>query len=485
MKKNKVNSQESPKFHMDNLNLKSVKKGLLSKFKRLFKFSISFKLSFFYSLILSFALFTLSLFVIIYFAFFLIDTSLDKVDSTVQKLSKSHIEAELNPSQLSNEVIISDMDFNLYSEDSRLVLATDEKFKAISLRDDFGPMNLDFHQTSDGLYLMRSKKIQIDGDYYFITSLLLLNNYINYVLGLAITLFLVSVLLFFSLPVLAFRISNKMLLPIKTMTKNAKEISMSSLDKRLDVSSSQDELKDLSETFNRTLDRLQTSYTKQYQFISDASHELRTPISVIQGYANLLDRWGKNDREVLEESIKSIKNESENMKELIEKLLFIARTENSSQQVEKTLFNLNELFSEIIKECQLIDNSHIFYSYVEGNVSIYADRKLLKQALRVFIDNSIKYTPDGKDISLVSRESKGNIFIQIIDSGLGIPKNDLPKIFDRFYRSDESRDKKSGGTGLGLTIAKIILDLHDAEIKIFSEVDKGTEILIILKNKVD
>jgi signal transduction histidine kinase len=125
-----------------------------------------------------------------------------------------------------------------------------------------------------------------------------------------------------------------MLLPIKKMTQDAKEISLLNLDKRLDVCKSQDELKDLSLTFNEMLDRLQNSYEKQYQFISDASHELRTPISVIQGYANLLTRWGKDDKKILDESVGAIKNEAESMKDLIEKLLFIARSESKHQTLK-------------------------------------------------------------------------------------------------------------------------------------------------------
>ena len=151
--------------------------------------------------------------------------------------------------------------------------------------------------------------------------------------------------------------SKKMLLPIKDMTKTTKAISINALETRLNVSISHDELKDLAETINKMLDGIQTSYEQQNQFVSDASHELRTPIAVIQGYANMLYRWGKDDKEVLEESITAIKSEAEDMQQLVEKLLFLARSDKNTQKIEKKSFYINELVDEIIKETKLIDTS--------------------------------------------------------------------------------------------------------------------------------
>ncbi|WP_246615380.1 HAMP domain-containing sensor histidine kinase [Clostridium thailandense] len=279
------------------------------------------------------------------------------------------------------------------------------------------------------------------------------------------------------------RASKKFLSPVYTMTETVKEISINALDKRLDVRGSKNELKDLAKTFNDMLDRLQVSVEKQNQFVSDASHELRTPISVIQGYASLLDRWGKNDKEVLEESIEAIKSESESMKDLIEKLLFLARGDKHSQKVEKQKFMLNELIDEILKETKMIDTSHDIqgeYNYV---LEINADKKLVKEALRVFIDNSTKYTPEGGSIRLDSYRKDDNVIITIGDTGMGISDKDLPHIFDRFYRADKSRTKTNGGTGLGLAIAKWIIDQHNGEIEVWSKVDIGTVVKISLPLK--
>ena len=271
-----------------------------------------------------------------------------------------------------------------------------------------------------------------------------------------------------------------MLKPIDNMTNTAKSISANHLDRRLDVIESHDELKELAETFNEMLDRLQRAYEQQNQFVSDASHELRTPIAVIQGYANMLNRWGKEDKAVLEESIAAINSEANNMKELVEKLLFLARADKRTQKLQKGEFYLNELIDEIAKETKLIDNKHSFICERNDVVLIYADRALIKQALRIFIDNSIKYTPEGGTIKLNSSRDPNGLAISIEDTGIGIAKEDISKVFDRFYRCDKSRTRNTGGTGLGLSIAKWIIDNHNGSIEIDSVLNQGTKVTIHL-----
>ncbi len=304
--------------------------------------------------------------------------------------------------------------------------------------------------------------------------------YYDYVTILALILLASNVLGILLIVLIGSKASRKLLSPIDTMTKMVKEISINDLDKRLDVRGSKNELKDLAITFNDTLNRLEKSIEKQNQFISDASHELRTPISVIQGYANLLNRWGKDDKEVLDESLEAIKNESENMKNLVENLLFLARGDKHTQKVAKEDFPLNKLIEEILTETKLIDDSHIITIERNEEIIVKADKNLIKEALRIFLDNSIKYTPAGGTVKLMSYEKNGKGVITIEDSGIGISKEHLPHIFDRFYRTDKSRTRESGGTGLGLSIAKWIIDNHSGNIDIDSKIDVGTKVTIEL-----
>ncbi len=252
------------------------------------------------------------------------------------------------------------------------------------------------------------------------------------------------------------------------------------LDRRLYVDSSQTELKDLAYAINDMLNRINQSYQSQVRFVSDASHELRTPISVIQGYTNLLDRWAKHDEKTMQESIDAIKSETENMKVLVEQLLFLARGDNETIQLHKAVFDISEIIDEIIKETRLIDPAHIFETHINGRAYVDGDQQLIKQAIRILVDNSIKYTPVGEKITLKVISREDIISIQVQDNGIGITPQDVSHIFDRFYRSDESRARKTGGSGLGLSIAKWIVERHGGHFEVLSRVDIGTRITMAL-----
>ena len=280
--------------------------------------------------------------------------------------------------------------------------------------------------------------------------------------------------------ILGYAMSKKMLEPIDRITKAADNISINNLLGRIEVTGPDDELKRLGNTFNKMIDRLQESFDRQIQFVSDASHELRTPIAVIAGYANLIDRWGKDDRQALEKSINAIKIETSNMTNLVEKLLFIAKGNSGNQRIEKEDFLLNDLICEVIMETKLIDHSHIIKSDKKDFISIFADYKMMKQMLRILIDNSIKFTPENGTIDISSRVECSTVKITVSDSGLGIPKDEIQNVFERFYTVDKSRSKEKGGTGLGLSIAKLIVDVHNGTIDVESKEGFGTKITVII-----
>lgn len=250
-------------------------------------------------------------------------------------------------------------------------------------------------------------------------------------------------------------------------------------DERITIGDS--ELQGLEDAINKLLDRMRDSYRQQARFVSDASHELRTPISVIQGYANMLDRWGKNDESVLEESITAIKAESENMKNLVEQLLFLARGINGKTHLTFTEFSLNHMMEEVFEESKMIDENH-FYTYINSeNISICGDIGLLKQTARILVENAAKYTEQGEEIIIkVGRNSKGEPYLSIQDNGIGMDPGDVPHIFERFFRADTARVRKDGGTGLGLSIAKWIIDNHKGYFSVLSRKGIGTRIMVYL-----
>lgn len=275
-------------------------------------------------------------------------------------------------------------------------------------------------------------------------------------------------------------ITKNVLYPIAEVTKMTKEIKAQNLNLRLNVTNAKDELKELIITFNGMMDRIENAYNKQNQFVSDASHELRTPISVIQGYARMLERWGKEDPEVLQESIEAIRNESGNMKELVDKLLFIARNDKDTLILTKEKFSLSEMMEELVKETRMVDDMHTIEGTVEQGIDVNGDRNRIKQAMRIFVDNAQKYTEPGKAICIgLKREGKTAV-LSVKDGGCGIAAKDLSNVFDRFFRADESRDRNKGGHGLGLSIAKIIVLRHGGKINVRSKVGEGSIFSIIL-----
>lgn len=270
----------------------------------------------------------------------------------------------------------------------------------------------------------------------------------------------------------------KMLEPLTLMTQKVKNIKADGLQERLSTTGAKDELKDLAITFNEMMIRLQTFVERQKQFVSDASHELRTPIAVLEGYADLLDRWGKDDPKILQESILSIKSETQNMKHLVEQLLFLARSDRGTLKINQAVINLSEVLKEVTKETSFIDDEHELIYKADEEVLILGDRSLIKELIRILVDNAIKYTPEGGSIILYSVKTSKSILLSVKDTGIGIANEHIPHLFERFYKAEQSRDKNTGGTGLGLAIAKWIADIHHAQITVNSMVGEGSEFII-------
>ncbi|NMD38614.1 MAG: sensor histidine kinase [Christensenellaceae bacterium] len=236
------------------------------------------------------------------------------------------------------------------------------------------------------------------------------------------------------------------------------------------------ELKNMENAVNSLIDRLHKNYEQQAQFVSDASHELRTPIAVIQGYTNMLSRWGKSDINVLEESIDAIMAESKHMQTLVEQLLFLARGDADKLETNFKTIDLSVLLNEIYDEYMMIAKNRIWKITNEENCIVFGDTDLLKQAIRILVDNSIKYSSENSKISLKCESKNNEIIFSVQDNGIGINSKDLSKVFDRFYRSDPARVRESGGTGLGLSLAKWIIDKHNGYFNIISIDNIGTNI---------
>lgn len=276
------------------------------------------------------------------------------------------------------------------------------------------------------------------------------------------------------------RLNKVVLKPIADMTQAAAALSANNLSNRINIAGTKNELKDLATVINGMLDRIERSYNSQKQFVSDASHELRTPIAVIQGYANMLERWGKTDKAVLDEGITAISQETASMKELVERLLFLARHDKQSLMLEMEVFDPGEIMSAVHRDAKLLSASHEFELLPLPHCTIRGDKGMLKQLMRILVDNAIKYTPPGGKITLGMTREGDDCVLSVKDTGQGMSAEELPRIFDRFYRSDKARKSQSGGHGLGLSIARIIVVAHHGKLSVRSKEGVGTTFRIRL-----
>lgn len=276
-------------------------------------------------------------------------------------------------------------------------------------------------------------------------------------------------------------ISCRILSPIRTMMQTARDLEVTDLSRRIEVPPVKDELTELAQTFNHMLDRIQEGFEQQRRFVSDASHELRTPVTVIRGYSDMLNRWGANEPETLEEGLSAIRSEAEDMQGLIEKLLFLARADQKRLAMHKERINLATVVDDVVKKMALIAKKHEVRLLENEPGLVYADPILMKHMMRIILENSMKYTPRGGHITASLLAGDDEMILALTDDGIGIAPENQEKIFERFYRVDSSRTKDKnapGGTGLGLSIARWIADQHGIRIELDSDLGRGTKFIL-------
>ena len=269
-----------------------------------------------------------------------------------------------------------------------------------------------------------------------------------------------------------------MLGPIRRMINKIKKIDGESLDTRLDPVDAQDELMELTDQINKMLASLEEAFDRQNNFISDASHELKTPLAVIGGYADMLSRWGKDDHEVLVEGIEAINREARYMKKIVEQLLMLAKLGRFN--MAKTEFDLGEAVEEVVSGYEVLDLRHEIEVQTE-KIMVTGDRNLIIEAVRTLLDNAIKYTPgEGGKITVAAVKLPEAALIRVSDNGPGIGEEDVAHIFDRFYRCDRTRGREKGSAGLGLTVCKSIIETMGGKIEVASKLGCGTTFRIYL-----
>ncbi len=281
-------------------------------------------------------------------------------------------------------------------------------------------------------------------------------------------------------------LAERTIAPIVEVTEAAQKITADNLSQRLPLGVKQDELAQMVNSLNQMLERLDKSFRRVRQFSGDASHELRTPLTILRGETEVTLRWAKTPEE-FRDMLRSNMEEIDRMERIIESLLTLAKSEVGELSLEMKELSLSDLVQELYLQSRIlcepknIDAQLVLE--VDEEIRIRGDELRLRQMFLNLISNGIKYTPEGGILHIVMSQEGEFARIDIVDSGIGIPADHLPHIFDRFYRVDKARNRMDGGTGLGLSIVKWIAEAHGGSISVTSEVDAGSSFSVRLPIK--
>jgi heavy metal sensor kinase len=276
--------------------------------------------------------------------------------------------------------------------------------------------------------------------------------------------------------------SRRALRPVDQITATARSIGERNLGDRLPVPDTDDELQRLSETLNQMLERIERAFLRVTQFTADASHELRTPIALIRTTSELALRKQRSEPEY-REALNEVHGESVRTTDLIENLLTLARADAGKARLERTSVDLGHVVVEVSEQAQKLAGEKeisLACDVPPKSLTISGDRGTLRRLFFVLLDNAVKYTPRGGHIHVSACDEAQRAVVEVRDSGIGIHEEDLTHIFERFYRSDKSRSRDSGGAGLGLSIAKWIVESHGGEIRVTSQPERGSTFRVSL-----
>ncbi|MGL6183927.1 MAG: sensor histidine kinase [Clostridium chrysemydis] len=371
-----------------------------------------------------------------------------------------------------------DLEVIIY-KDGKILYKNKDLDKDISLENiEKKKIGYDYEINEDeDIYLNAPINIEGSNNYiYIFTESDIFKNFIeNTTPSLIVTVILV---LIFSI-LLGTYVSKVFLDKLKNLRETIKNIKEKGVGERVLITNPKDEFDKVNILFNSMMDEVEESINSQKRFVQDASHELKTPLTILKGHLKMLNRWGKEDKEVLDKSLNISLEEVERLEKLVNDLLVLGRVQNGKidlNNIEET--NLLEVVNNVLYDFKLINKDVSFEVTISKDLNIKILKEHLKQLMIIFIDNAIKYSDKDLKIIKINGFKNDRINITIEDNGIGILKEDLDKITDRFYRADKSR-KYNNSFGIGLSVSKELIKLYKGELKISSEVGVGTKISII------
>ncbi len=360
---------------------------------------------------------------------------------------------------------------------SRRFLSTDAPFPAQSAGTIFFTRNLDFSQ-----YQIARRRIEVAGREYLVDTAVPTEPFDQALDRFRIIEqeFLPLLVLLASL--LGYWLSGRALAPVNRIIKSAEGIGVRNLHRRLEVPDAKDELRRLTETLNAMLERIESSVNRITQFTADASHDLRTPLALIRTNAELALRRTRTDAEY-RETLGRILESTEETTQLIEHLLTLARADAGAAQLRYEMTGLQAILEQACQQARVLAYAKgLTFAAELGDESgvgmVYGDSTALERMFLTILDNAVKYTPPGGRVVVRAEIENSHAVVEIEDTGMGISAEELPRIFDRFYRADQARSREIRGSGLGLAIARWIAEMHKATIEAESKMGEGMRMRI-------
>jgi heavy metal sensor kinase len=322
-----------------------------------------------------------------------------------------------------------------------------------------------------------SQRIVVNGKPYTVQVAALMNEAFEALDRFRLILLFVTPILLVLASAGGYWLSTRALAPVDDIAHAAQRISIENLEERLTVPATGDQLQRLSETLNAMLSRLELSVRRMKQFTADASHELRAPVSLIRTTAEVAVQ--KRDRPASEyfEALQEILEEAERTSQIVDSMMLLARADSGKEIVESSAADLCAVVRDAADQGEKLARSHGVRFSAEiphGTCMIHGDADALRRAILILIDNAAKYTPHGGSVAVRLDPCNGVAIASVTDTGIGIRNEDLPHIFDRFWRADKARSREQGGAGLGLSIAKWIFEMHHGSIDVESEPGRGS-----------
>jgi signal transduction histidine kinase len=394
----------------------------------------------------------------------------------------------LERNEFLSEIIQKSFSFYVYNSEKKIVFGTDDLPPSLIDAQKVSPTTITLGKEIGSITSQPIVSDVTGATIGHVQGVLVLESFSevrDYLFGILIT---TEILVLLLSVVLGYFLARYFLRPVQVLRNTMLALKDNpKLEINMDSINTDDELEDLANIFAELMVKIRESIEQRDQFISDVSHELRTPVAIVEGHLKLLDRWGKNDPEVLEESIEASLQSIQRMKHLIQEMLELSRTGHIEAQPE-----------ELTEVCEIVNRvAHDFSVLYDGEFKIEVVNQLdfsdvalineerLEQVLIILLDNAIKYSTDNKKIEITAWSAERCVYIKIKDYGEGISKDDLEKIFDRFYRVDKVRTNSKGGNGLGLSIAHQIITTYHGSIKVNSIENQGSEFIIMLPKVVE